>query len=82
MGVRLCLQPPLFAHFDKTRPLKSKIKEMTPKLDNKAGAKQVISSCDFFYGCATEQGGEGNRSILLGDWFLLGFKRTESAGPC
>lgn len=51
MGVQLCLQLPLFAHFDKTRPLKSKIKEMTSKLDNKAGAKQVISGCEFLWLC-------------------------------
>lgn len=43
MAVRLFLQLALFAHFDKTDPLKSKIKVMTSKLDNKAGDKQVIS---------------------------------------
>lgn len=69
MGVLLCLYPSLFAHFIKTGPLKSKIKEMTSKLDNKAGASWSVSGYDFFfYICAidmVEQDGEGNGSTLL-----------------
>jgi len=38
MSVLLCLYLSFFAHFVKTDPLKGKIKEMTSKLDNKAGA--------------------------------------------
>lgn len=48
MGVLLCLYPSLFAHFVKTSPLKSKIKKMTSKLDNKAGANRAVSGYEFF----------------------------------
>lgn len=48
MGVLLCLYPSLFAHFAKTSPLKNKTKEVTSKLDNKAGANRAINGYEFF----------------------------------
>lgn len=68
MGVLLCLHLPLFTHFVKSCPLKSKIKEIASKLDNKTGANWAFSGHEF-YVCTSdtiEQDGEGNRSTLLG----------------
>lgn len=66
MAVRLFLQLALFAHFDKTDPLKSKIKVMTSKLDNKAGDKQVISGCEFFMAVPSSKVGRETGAFYWG----------------